>query len=222
MPRATVPAAVIAAFLALPAVAQDTIPLAVPFGSDGAAVAAAFEAREMRVLSRGGGRDVHAATPDRQVQAVAVLAADTLVGVVFYHPETPRLNAHDVFARASAGAELRHGPPACRRSGLAVWEVEGGVLEVRLRGPAGDGAPGAEVRYLAPGYDAELARGLSARRVSQAGQRPREGAAGGRRLLGVPADAVAPDPPAGDESGAVEEAGGADAPAAPPLTARCD
>jgi hypothetical protein len=207
-----------AALLALDLHAQDTIPPALPFGASGAEVAAEFEGRDMRVLARGGGRDVHAATHDRTVQAVAVLAADTLVGVVFYHPETSQLNAHDVFARASSAAERRHGPPFCRRSGLAVWELPDGVLEVRLRGSRGDGAPGTEVRYLGSGYDDELARRLAARRSTRS-EPSRSPAAAGRgepRLLGVPVTAAS-DPPAGD--GEVPPA--AETPGPDPVADRC-
>jgi hypothetical protein len=184
-----------AGLLPAPAAAQDSLVAPVPFGTPGAEVAAILERRELRVLARGAGRDVHAATGDRQVQAVAVLAGDALVGLIYYHPETPVLGAAEVFARAVEEAERRHGAPTCRRSGWAVWPVEGGVLEVRHRGPNGDGAPGAEVRYLSPGYEAELARREAARREARA-QRP----ASGPRLLGVPASDAAAEPPAGEDA----------------------
>ena len=188
---------------AAPVHAQDTIPAPLPFGTAGAEVASALEERELRVLSRGAGRDVHAASADRRVQAVAVLAADSLVGLIYFHPETPVLGAPEVFTRASAGAELRHGPPACRRYGHAVWPLEGGVLEVRLRGSnGGDGAPGTEVRYLADGYAQEIARRDAARQLARAQRPPPAARSGGPRLLGTPVPEAAPapaDPPAGDE-----------------------
>jgi hypothetical protein len=99
---------------------------------------------------------------------------------------------------------------------------------VRLRGPAGDGAPGAEVRYLGAGYPAEIARREGARRLARAEAAARVPAprrsTGGRRLLGVPADSVrdAPaDPPAGDEGSAGAETAAEAAEAPPALAASC-
>jgi hypothetical protein len=204
------------AALAGPVHAQDSIPAPLPFGTPGAEVASELETREMQVLSRGAGRDVHAASADRRVQAVAVLAADSLVGLIYYHPETPQQDAMEVFARTAAGAERRFGPPTCRRSGLAVWPLEDGRLEVRLRGPRGDGAPGAEVRYLADGYADEIARRDAARRLARASRPSPAQRGSGPRLLGVPAAEAAPaDPPAGDEGASADPASAASEAAAP-------
>lgn len=189
-------AAMGAAVIALhaPARAQDSLPAALPWGIDAAAVSAALEARELRVMLTRTGREVHAASPNRHLQAVAILKSDSLVGLVYFHPENAALNAHDLFTQASARAEAVHGPPFCRRSGLAVWTLENARLEVRLRRSVGDGAPGAEVRYIGPGYAEEMARRTTARRSTPRPQRTQP--ASGARLLGspVPPPAPAPEP----------------------------
>jgi hypothetical protein len=174
-----------------PVVASDSLPALLPWGIDAAAVSAALEARELRVMLTRTGREVHAASPNRHLQAVAILKSDSLVGLVYFHPENAALNAHDLFTQASARAEAVHGPPFCRRSGLAVWTLENARLEVRLRRSVGDGAPGAEVRYIGPGYAEEMARRTTARRSTP---RPPVAASSPSvpRLLGSPV----PPPPA--------------------------
>ena len=85
------------------------------------------------------------------------------MGLVYFHPENAVLNAYDLFRQATSRAEAVHGPPFCRKSDLAVWTLENARLEVRLRRAVGDGAPGAEIRYIGPGYAEEVARRTSAR-----------------------------------------------------------
>lgn len=194
-----------------PAAAQE-LPSALPWGINGAQVATALEAKELRIVLTRAGRDVHAASPNRHMQAVAILKNDSLVGLVYFHPENAQLNARDLFHQASSQAERMHGPPACRTSAVAAWPLEHGVLEVRLRRPAGDGAPGAEIRYLGPGYAEEMAR--RAPRPS-APRRPSASRPSGPRLLGTPVDSAAAPPPPAAESVA-------EAPAAPAaVTASC-
>lgn len=176
----------------VPAPAQDSLSPLLPWGINGAEVSAALEAKELRVVLTRAGRDVHAASPSRHLQAIAILRSDSLVGLVYFHPENAQLNALDLFTQAAAHAERAHGPPFCRKSDLAVWTLENARLEVRLRRSVGDGAPGAEIRYIGPGYAEEVARRASARPPPA----PRSTAASsrsGRRLLGTP---VAPPEPA--------------------------
>jgi hypothetical protein len=177
-----------------PAVAQDSLPAPLPWGISGAAVSAALEAQALDVVLMRAGRDVHAASANRHLQAIAILKSDSLVGLVYFHPENASLNASDLFRQATSRAEATHGPPFCRRSDLAVWTLENARLEVRLRRAVGDGAPGAEIRYIGPGYADEMARRTTARRST-----PRPASTGrtsGPRLLGSP---VPPPPAAGRE-----------------------
>ena len=175
-----------------PAAAQEPLPPVLPWGINGQQVSAQLEAKELRVHLTRAGRDVHAASPNRQTQAVAILTNDSLVGLIYFHPENAQLNAPDLFSLASTQAERAHGPPLCRRSNLAVWTLEQGILEVRLRRSAGDGAPGAEIRYIGPGYAEEMAR-RTAPRPSTVRRTPTR-TPSGRRLLGTPADSVQPAP----------------------------
>jgi hypothetical protein len=188
-------AAVIA--LHAPACAQDSFPAPLPWGINGTAVSAALEAKELRVMLTRAGREVHAAAPNRLLQAVAILRSDSLVGLVYFHPENAAHNAFDLFTQASARAEAAHGPPFCRRNGLAVWTLENARLEVRLRRAVGDGAPGAEIRYMGPGYAEEMARRTASRASTPRPPRPQPSS--GPRLLGSPvpppAPAPAPTPP---------------------------
>jgi hypothetical protein len=115
------------------------------------------------------------------------------VGLVYFHPENAQHRALDLFSQAAAQAEQTHGPPACRTSVVALWQMEHGVLEVRLRRPTGDGAPGTEIRYLGPGYAEEMARRSTPR--PSAPRRTASGRASGPRLLGTRADSVAPPAP---------------------------
>ena len=168
----------------MPAAAPDSLPAPLPWGIDGAAVAAALEAKQLRVMLTREGREVHAASPNRRLQAIAILKSDSLVGLVYFHPENAALNALDLFTQASARAEAVHGPPFCRKSDLAVWTLDSLRLEVRLRRAVGDGAPGAEIRYIGPGYVEEMARRTSSRRST-----PRPASttrSSGPRLLGSP------------------------------------
>ena len=174
-----------------PVAARDSLPAPLPWGIDGAAVSAALESRELDVMLMRAGRDVHAASPDRHLQAIAILRSDSLVGLVYFHPENAVLNAYDLFREATARAEAAHGPPFCRKSDLAVWTLENARLEVRLRRAAGDGSPGAEIRYIGPGYADEMARRTAARRSTPRPSSP--GRTSGPRLLGTP---VAPPAPA--------------------------
>jgi hypothetical protein len=173
-----------------PAVAQDTLPAPLPWGINGAEVSAALQAKELSVVLTRAGRDVHAASPNRHLQAIAILKSDSLVGLVYFHPENASLNAYDLFRQATTRAERTHGPPFCRRSGLAVWTLDSMRIEVRLRRSVGDGAPGAEIRYIGPGYADEMARRTTSRRSTP---RPSStGRSSGPRLLGSPV----PPPPA--------------------------
>ena len=184
-------AAVIA--LHAPARAQDSLPALLPWGINSTEVSAALEAKELRVMLTRAGREVHAASPNRHLQAVAILRSDSLVGIVYFHPENAAHNAYDLFTQAAARAEAAHGPPFCRRSGLAVWTLQNARLEVRLRRSAGDGAPGAEVRYMGPGYAEEMARRTASRASTP--RPPRAQRSSGPRLLGTPVPpAPAPEP----------------------------
>jgi hypothetical protein len=167
-----------------PAVAHDSLPAPLPWGINGAAVSAALEAQALDVVLMRAGRDVHAASPNRHLQAIAILRSDSLVGLVYFHPENAVLNASDLFRRATSRAEATHGPPFCRRSDLAVWTLENARLEVRLRRSVGDGAPGAEIRYIGPGYADEMARRTTSRRSTPRPSSTRRSS--GPRLLGSP------------------------------------
>jgi hypothetical protein len=194
---AVVAAAVVLAHL--PAAGQEPLPAPLPWGINGQQVASQLEARQLRVHLTRAGRDVHAATPNRHMQAVAILTNDSLVGLIYFQPENAQHNAPDLFSLAASQAERTHGPPVCRNSAVAVWSLEHGILEVRLRRPMGDGASGAEIRYLGPGYAQEIARREQPRpsirrSTSSTTSRPRSGP----RLLGTAADSVQPaaSPPA--------------------------
>lgn len=205
----------------MPAAAPDSLPAPLPWGIGAAAVSAALEANELRVMLTREGREVHAASPNRLLQAIAILKSDSLVGLVYFHPENAALNAFDLFTQASARAEAAHGPPFCRKSDLAVWTLDSLRLEVRLRRAVGDGVPGAEIRYIGPGYVEEMARRTSARRSTA---RPTSTARSSRpRLLGTAADSVQPVVPS-VEPAPVPIAETAPAPQAAPLaptTASC-
>jgi hypothetical protein len=176
-----------------PAVAQDSLPAPLPWGISGAAVSAALEAQALDVVLMRAGRDVHAASANRHLQAIAILRSDSLVGLVYFHPENAALNAYDLFRQATSRAEAAHGPPFCRKSDLAVWTLDSMRIEVRLRRAVGDGAPGAEIRYIGPGYADEMARRTSSRRSTRPAS---TGRSSGPRLLGSP---VPPPPAAGPE-----------------------
>jgi hypothetical protein len=183
-----------AIFAHVPAAAQEPLPPVLPWGINGEQVSAQLEAKELRVHLARAGRDVHAASPNRQTQAVAILTNDSLVGLIYFHPENAQHNAPDLFSLAATQAERAHGPPLCRRSNLAVWTLEQGILEVRLRRSAGDGAPGAEIRYIGPGYAEEMARRTTPRPSTARRPTPTR-TPSGRRLLGTPADSVQAPPP---------------------------
>jgi hypothetical protein len=202
-------AAIGAAVIALhaPAGAQDSFPAPLPWGINGTTVSSALEARELRVMLTRAGREVHAASPNRHLQAVAILKSDSLVGLVYFHPENAALNAYDLFTQASSRAEAAYGPPYCRRFGLAVWTLESARLEVRLRRSVGDGAPGAEIRYIGPGYAEEMASRAAARRSTP--RPPRAQASSGPRLLGTPV----PPPPVAEPAPAPTPTPAAEAPA---------
>jgi hypothetical protein len=179
----------------VPAAAQEPLPVLLPWGINGEQVAAQLEAKELRVHLTRAGRDVHAATANRHTQAVAILKNDSLVGLIYFQPENSRHNAPDLFSLASSQAERTHGPPLCRKSDLAVWTLEQGILEVRLRRPAGDGASGAEIRYIGPGYAEEVARRAASRPATPRRAPVARSGRSGPRLLGTAADSVqAPAP----------------------------
>jgi hypothetical protein len=202
----------------VPAAAQE-LPPVLPWGINGEQVSAQLEAKELRVHLTRAGRDVHAASPNRQTQAVAILTNDSLVGLIYFHPENAQLNAPDLFSLAATQAERAHGPPLCRKSNLAVWTLEQGILEVRLRRSVGDGAPGAEIRYIGPGYAEEMARRTTPRPSTARRATPTR-TPSGRRLLGAPADSVQASPPPAPAPAPVAAA---EAPAAPlaPTPAYC-
>jgi len=178
-----------------PAAGQEPLPESLPWGINGEQVAAQLEAKELRVHLTRAGRDVHAASANRHTQAVAILTNDSLVGLIYFHPENAQHNAPDLFSLAASQAENRHGPPLCRKSDLAVWTLEQGILEVRRRRPTGDGASGAEIRYIGPGYAEEVAR-RSAPRPAAPRRPPPPPArtSSGPRLLGTPVDSVQAPP----------------------------
>jgi hypothetical protein len=190
-----------------PASVQDSLPTILPWGINATQVSAALEAKELRVMLTRPGREVHASSPNRHLQAIAILKSDSLVGLVYFHPENAALNAYDLFTQASSRAEAAYGPPFCRRFGLAVWTLENARLEVRLRRSVGDGAPGAEIRYIGPGYAEELARRTTARRSTP--RPPSTARASGPRLLGTPV----PPPPAAEPAPAPPPTPAAEAPA---------
>jgi hypothetical protein len=201
----------------VPAAAQEPLPVLLPWGINGEQVAAQLEAKELRVHLTRAGRDVHAATANRHTQAVAILTNDSLVGLIYFHPENSRHNAPDLFSLAASQAEQTHGPPVCRKSDLAVWTLEQGILEVRLRRPAGDGASGAEIRYIGPGYAEEVARRAASRPATPRRAPAARSGRSGPRLLGTAADSVQAPTPSAEPAVVVEAAAGeavpADAPA---------
>ena len=73
-----------------------------------------------------------------------------------------------------------------------MWTLDSMRLEVRLRRSVGDGAPGAEIRYIGPGYADEMARRTTSRRSTP--RPPSTGRSSGPRLLGSPV----PPPPAAE------------------------
>jgi hypothetical protein len=193
-------AALIAAALVLhvPAWTQQPLPKALPWGITGAEAATLLaDSSAMRIAMTRAGREIYAMSTTGPVQAVALLAQDTLVGLIWFHPETHAVSAADLFTLAAADAERTHGPPFCRKRDVAVWTMENMILEIRLRRPRGDGAPGSEVRYTRPGYEAEIARRSAPARTAgtprPATPRPERGP----RLLGAPVQPQpAPAPPA--------------------------
>jgi hypothetical protein len=75
--------------------------------------------------------------------------------------------------------------------------MENMILEIRLRRPRGDGAPGSEVRYTRRGYEAEIARRSAPARTASTPRPPAPRPERGPRLLGAPtqtAPAVEPQP----------------------------
>jgi hypothetical protein len=182
-------AAAAVALVRAPAAAQEPLPSALPWGINVEQVSAQLEAKELRVVHRRPGREVHAASQNRLTQAIAILTNDSLVGLIYFHPENAVHNAPDLFSLAASQAERAHGPPVCRSSALAVWTVEQGILEVRLRRSVGDAAPGAEIRYIGPGYAEEMARRMAPRPATRRAPAPARRAAG-PRLLGTAADSV--------------------------------
>lgn len=216
-------AAVAAAALLVraPAVAQEPLPSALPWGITAEQVSAQLEAKELRVFHRRAGREVHAASQNRLTQAIAILTNDSLVGLIYFHPENAQHNAPDLFSLAASQAERAHGPPVCRNSALAVWTLEQGILEVRLRRSVGDAAPGAEIRYIGPGYAEEMARRTAPRPAARPVPAPARRS--GPRLLGTAADSVqrapvepAPSPsPASPVPAATSPASAATSPVSP-------
>ena len=205
------------------AAGAQELPAPLPWGSTGAQVAAALEAKELPVVLTRAGRDVHAASRDRHTQAIAILRSDSLVGLIYFHPENALQNAASLFSAAAAQAERAHGPPTCRKTDLAVWPLERGILEVRLRRPSGDGAPGAEIRYIGPGYAEEMAHRTTARPSTSRRPASPARASSGRRLLGTAVDSV-PAPAAADSAVAAPvdaAAPAAPAPSAPSAASAC-
>lgn len=187
-------AAQIAAALVLhaPARAQQPIPKALPWGITGAEAATLLaDSSRMRIAATRAGREIYAMSTTGPVQAVALLAQDTLVGLIYFHRETHAVSAADLFTLAAADAERTHGPPFCRKRDVAVWTMENMILEIRLRRPRGDGAPGSEVRYTRPGYEAEIARRSAPARTASTPRPPAPRPERGPRLLGAP---VQPQP----------------------------
>jgi hypothetical protein len=209
-------AAAAAVLVHAPAAAQEPLPPALPFGISAEQVSAQLEAKELRVVHVRAGREVHAASPNRLTQAVAVLTNDSLVGIIYFHPENAQHNAPYLFSLAATQAERAHGPPLCRKSDLAVWTLEQGILEVRLRRSRGDAAPGAEIRYIGPGYAEEMARRAAPRPSTARRPSASTRARSGPRLLGTAADSVqapAPAPEAVAETAPVPTAPVAPTPA---------
>jgi hypothetical protein len=192
-------AALIAAALVLhvPARAQQPLPKPLPWGITGAQAATLLaDSSRMRIAATRAGREIYAMSTTGPVQAVALLAQDTLVGLIYFHPETHAVSAADLFTLAAADAERTHGPPFCRKRDVAVWTKENMILEIRLRRPRGDGAPGSEVRYTRPGYEAEIARRSAPARTAGTTHPPTPRPERGPRLLGAPVQPQpAPAPP---------------------------
>jgi hypothetical protein len=187
-------AALIAAILVLhaPVRAQQPLPRALPWGISGAEAATLLaDSSAMRIAATRAGREIYAMSTTGPVQAVALLAQDTLVGLIYFHPETHAVSAADLFTLAAAAAERTHGPPFCRKRDVAVWTLENMIVEIRLRRPRGDGAPGSEVRYTRPGYEGEIARRSAPARTASTPRPPAPARETGPRLLGAP---VQPQP----------------------------
>lgn len=177
-----------------PVQAQQPLPRALPWGITGAEAATLLrDSSAMRIAATRAGREIYAMSTTGPMQAVALLARDTLIGLIYFHPENHAVSAADLFSLAAAEAERTHGPPFCRRRDVAVWSMENMILEVRLRRPRGDGAPGSEVRYTRPGYEAEIASRSAPSRNPGPPRAPAPGRETGPRLLGSP---VPQDPPA--------------------------
>jgi hypothetical protein len=172
--------------LPVPARAQQPIPKALPWGITGAEAATLLADSRMRIAATRAGREIYAMSTTGPVQAVALLAQDTLVGLIYFHPETHAVSAADLFTLAAADAERTHGPPFCRTRDVAVWTMENMILEIRLRRPRGDGAPGSEVRYTRPGYEAEIARRSAPARTASTPRPATPRSENGPRLLGAP------------------------------------
>ena len=193
LPRFFAVAAVLTSVVATPLRAQLDLGWELPWAITGAQTVRELQAKELQVVSALAGRDVYAVSRDGRMQAVAVLARDSLVGVIYFHPQNGTLNAADLFTVAASQAERQHGPAYCRRGEIAVWRLEDTQLEVRLRRPRGDGAAGAEIRYVSPHYAAEIARRGAAQRRTPSVRRAT--GRSGRVLLGVRVDSVAPTEP---------------------------
>jgi hypothetical protein len=176
-----------------PARAQQPLPRALPWGITGEQASALLrDSSAMRIAATRAGREIYAMSTTGPMQAVALLARDTLVGLIYFHPENHAVNAADLFSLAAADAERMYGPAFCRKREVAVWSMEDMILEIRLRRPRGDGAPGSEVRYTRPGYEAEIARRSAPARTASTPASPAGRGRTGPRLLGAPAAQEAP------------------------------
>ena len=201
------------AFAPSSASAQQPLPRPLPWGITGAEASVMLrDSADFRIAAHRAGREIYATSHTGLMQAVAVLARDTLVGIIYFQPAGHAASAQSLFSDVSVAAEREYGPPFCRGSGVAVWEMENGLLEVRLKRPSGDGHPGAEIRFSGPGFAEEMARrAASASRPTPrpASTQPAPRGSSGPRLLGTAVDSVAPSPiaasPIAESSVAPEE-----------------
>lgn len=188
-------ALLLAVILHAPLAAQQPLPKALPWGITGAEAATMLrDSSAMRIAATRAGREVYAMSTTGPLQAVALLAQDSLIGLIYFHPENHAVSAADLFSLAAAEAERAHGPPFCRNRDVAVWPLENMVLEIRLRRPRGDGAPGSEVRYTRLGYEAEIARRSAPSRNPGPPRAPSPSRQTGPRLLGAPVQQEQPAP----------------------------
>ena len=175
--------------------AQQPLPKPLPWGITGDQASTILrDSADFRIAAHRAGREIYATSQTGVMQAIAVLARDTLVGIIYFQPASHAASAQSLFSTVATAAEREYGPPFCRRGDFAVWPLEHGLLEVRLRRPSGDGHPGAEIRFSGPGFAEEMARRTAASRPApRPAASPAPAPSSGPRLLGTAVDSVAPE-----------------------------